>query len=154
MGHCIRAIIGKRADVQKIAGDWPLGVIELPQDFGMVMLTNRFLDDVEELYECGGEDIFPELDGFFAAVRELMEQYSIRTKLAYIETDYFGGVGTQGGVLYENGKPVGEPTVGRVCEPKMGTGVINGLLKALGVWREHGKDEFESLELFKYRRME
>lgn len=121
-------------------------LIELPQGFGMILMTDRLLCDVEELAEVSDKAVFPELERFTEAVGELMERYSFHTKLAYIETDYFGGAGTQGGVLYENGRVGAAPRVD-------GSGVINALLSELGVWRGSGKDEFDSLGLGKYRRM-
>lgn len=150
MGHCIRAIIGTHEDVHKIADAWVRAKeIELPQGFGMVFCTTVLLEDIEELMESSGEvidySLFPELEYFNASVKELMESYSFRTKLAYIETDYFGGTGTQAGILYENGKP---------AAPKNGEGAINALLKELGVWRKPDKDEFDMLGLGKYRHME
>lgn len=146
MGHSIKAAIGKRADVQKISEDWICKVTELPQDFGMVPLTIRLLEDMEELLGSSCENSRSVLDGFDRTVAEILEQYSFRTKLAYIETDYFGGTGTQGGVLYENGR--------EVCPPRVGEGTINALLKELGAWRKPDMDEFECLELGKYRHID
>ena len=150
MGHCIRAIIGTHETVQKIADDWVRAKeIELPQGFGMIFCTVKLLEDIEELMESSGESIddpnIPELEYYDAAAKELMETYSFRTKLAYIETDYFGGMGTQAGLLYENGKP---------AAPQNGEGAINALLKELGVWCKPDKDEFEMLGLGKYWHME
>ncbi len=150
MGHCIHAIIGNHESICKLAGDWiRANEIELPQGFGMILCTDELLDDIAELMETeseSGEPCFPELDYFDVSVKELMERYSFRTKLAYIETDYFGGFGTQSGVLYENGKIA--------VAPKSGEGTINALLKELGIWRTSDKDEFDMLELWKYRRMD
>ncbi len=147
MGHRISAIIGRHTDVCRIAGDMiHADLIELPQGFGMILMTDKLLRDVEELAEVSDEIVFPGLERFTEAVGELMERYSFHTKLAYVETDYFGGAGTQGGVLYGNGRAAADPVAA-------GTGVINALLSELGVRREHGKDEFDSLGLSKYRRM-
>lgn len=151
MGHCIRAIIGTHEAVHKIADDWVCAKeIKLPQGFGMVFCTIELLEDIEELMKSSGEAVddplFPELDYFDASVQELMGSYSFRTKLAYIETDYFGGAGTQAGLLYENGKPA--------TAPQSGEGSINVLLKELGVWCKPDKDEFDMLGLGKYRHME
>lgn len=146
MGHSIRAVIGKWADVQRIAEDWICKMIELPQDFGMIPLTIKLLEDMEELLEPSCEEPCSELDGFDRTVADILESYSFHTKLAYIETDYFGGVGTQGGVLYENGR--------EACPPRVGEGTINALLKALGAWRKPDKDEFDCLELGKYRHID
>lgn len=151
MGHCIRAVIGTYEAVRKIADDWVrTKEIELPQGFGMVFCTTALLEDIEELMEFSDEVIerspFPELEYFNSAAKFLMEEYSFHTKLAYIETDYFGGVGTQAGLLYKNGQPA--------AEPKNGEGTINALLKELGVWRKPDMDEFDMLGLGKYRNME
>lgn len=147
MGHRINAVIGKRADVIGIADDWVRArLIELPQGFAMVPMTIRLLEDVEELMEPSGIEDCYGLDGLDGAVICLLEQYSFRTKLAYIETDYFGGYGIQGGVLYENGC--------EVIPPRVGEGTVNALLKELGAWRKPNTDEFDCLELGKYRHTE
>lgn len=53
---------------------------------------------------------------------------------------------TQGGVLYKNGQ---------ICiAPRSGEGTINILLRELGVRCEPNKDEFDSLNLGIYRRMD
>lgn len=147
MGHSLKAIIGKREDVCGIAENWVRAkLIKLPQGFGMVPITVRLLEDVEELMELSGIKDRYGLDGLDGAVICLLEQYSFRTKLAYVETEYFGGYGTQGGVLYENGR--------EKISPKTGSGIINVLLKELGVWRKPNADEFDCLELGKFRHIE
>lgn len=147
MGHCIKAVIGKRPDIQRLAEDWVCAKLTgLPQDFAMVPVTIRLLEDVEECIELDEIEGFPGLDGLDSSVLWLLENYSFRTKLAYIETDYFGGVGTQGGVLYENGH--------EKISPQTGSGTVNVLLKELGAWRKPNADEFDCLELGKYRHIE
>ena len=112
----------------------------------MVFLTDEFSDDVAELYDVAGEFCCHELVHFTVAIAQLLQQYTHNTKLAYVETDYFGGTGTQGGVLYENGQIS--------IVPRSGEGTINILLRELGVRCEPNKDEFDSLNLGLYRRME
>lgn len=147
MAHFIRAIIGKEP-VRKLAGDWLAHAkkIELPQGFAMVFMTEALLEDIEELSGLSGDMFEPELDYFTEAVDDIMRRYSLHDKLAYIETDYFGGYGTQGGVLYENGKIA--------IPPKKDEGVIDALLREMGVWCNDGKDEFDMLTLGNYRRMD
>ena len=48
-------------------------------------------------------------------------------------------------MLYENGRIAGEPS--------RGEGVINILLRELGVWHYPDMDYFDMLELGKYRHM-
>ena len=82
MGHCIRAVIGSRESVRRLAEDWlKAKVVELPQDFGMIFMTDDLLEDVGELLEVSDELPFSELENFTEEVKELMERYSFRTKL-------------------------------------------------------------------------
>ncbi len=64
----------------------------------------------------------------------------------YIETDYFGGYGTQIGILFKNNSVINSP----ISEE----GIINKLLKEIGVLKYMGKDEFDSLGLGCFCRME
>lgn len=141
MGHCVRAIIGAHKVVQRIENDWYAKEINLPQGYGMIFLTDALLDNIAELFESANESSTPD-----AVTNFLLQEYSFHTKLAYIETDYFGGIGTQSGILYENGN-ISIP-------PCSGEGAINSLLRELGVWCEVNKDEFDSLNLGIYRRMD
>ena len=136
MGHNIRAIIGTHKSIQKLTNDWVRAKeIELLQGYGMVFLTDGLLDDIAEVLEISDDFCCSELDYFTKTAVQLLEIYSFHTKLAYIETDYFGGIGTQGVVLYKNGQ------------------TINLLLRELGVWCAPTKDEFDSLNLGIYREM-
>lgn len=151
MGHCITAIIGKTETIKEIADDWVYAKeIELTQGYSMVFLTAALFDDIIELYGEPGEavyrEIYPELTYFTEAIAEILQRYSFHTRLAYIETDYCGGVGTQAGLLYENGR--------MIIEPQSGEGTINTLAKELGVKCMAGNDEFDSLNLGRYRHME
>ena len=138
MGHCVRAIIGAHKDIQRY---WLAKEIKLPQGYGMIFLTDALLDNIGELFESANEPSDSETVTSF-----LLQEYSFHTKLAYIEADYFGGIGTRSGILYENGN-ISIPLCG-------GEGAINILLRELGVWREVNKDEFDSLNLGIYRRMD
>ena len=149
MGHMIHAIIGKKDVIDKIAGDWiNAQTRELPQGYSLLFLTNALYDSIEELSENENmekiED-FEDMVCYTTPVVHLLKQYSFRSQLIYIETDYVGGYGTQAGALFENGKV----TAG----PASSDRIINQLLRAIGVYREHGKDEFDSLHLGIYRRM-
>ena len=148
MGHNIKAIIGKREDVQKLADElFRAKMIGLPQNFGMIMLTEKLYEDMEVLSgDFFRDDPCSELEGFDKTVAWILERYSPHTKLAYIETDYFGGVGTQGGVLYSDGR--------ELMSARVGEGTINALLKELGALEKPNMDVFNCLELGHYRYMD
>lgn len=145
MGHSIRAFIGKDDVIQKLSDDWiKARDIPLKQGYSMVCLTGDLFDDIMELSEAEDELNCSELTLFTTAIFDIMQEYSNNSMLAYIEADYFGGIGMQAGVLFENGKIIINPTEK--------SGIINIILHKLGVYRENGKDEFNSLGLGKYRK--
>lgn len=76
------------------------------------------------------------------------------TALAYLETDYFGGVGGQCAVLWVGGGEVLRPAcmdaaVGRTRPPVFWP--INAALKGLGVAAPSGLDEFTAFGLGNFR---
>jgi hypothetical protein len=80
------------------------------------------------------EDMDWECDLIFHFAKELgFGKYGI------IQTDYFGGSGTQRAALYENG------------ERTLSNADINAVLKELGVEKHSGLDEFDTINLSNYR---
>lgn len=145
MGHSIRAILGPYEAVRVLAGGWDFAeAVRLPQGFGMVFLTDALLDGIAEQRRLSGGPLYPGLFYLTAAADQFLRQSSLHTRLAYVETDYFGGAGTQAGVLYQNGQAAFHG----------GEGAVNRLLRELGVRRGFRRDEFDSLGLESYRRME
>lgn len=146
MGHCIQAIIGTRRSVQELTHDWACAEqVVLPQEYVMIFLTDTLFDRITERSNKSDRDLSPVLTYLTEAIHLFLQQYSLHGRLAYIETDYFGGVGTQAGALYENGQ--------LQIAPCSGEKTINLLLSALGVQCEPGKDAFDSLNLGQYRHM-
>lgn len=138
----IRAIIGKHGDIRRLESDWVSGKeISLPQGYGMIFLTDALLESIAELFEAEHEPSDPE-----TVTDWLLQEYSFRTRLACLEADYMDGIGSRSGVLYENGKI-------RLA-PRSGEEAVNILLRELGVWCKEGQDEFDSLHLGIYRRMD
>lgn len=146
MGHMIRAIIGKDHIIRSIAECWLVEMIKLPQEFTLVFLNDNLFDDIEELYDLQNTCDYPHLNYLTDSVIEFLKVNSFKGQLLYMETDYFGGYGTQVGVIFENGDIK--------CEPMHSDGTVNHLLKLLGVRKLLQKDEFDTLELYKYRRMD
>lgn len=127
-------------------------------------MSNDLYDDIAELIDSKLEiDYSKYFDFFSPSVYELLVQESRNGKLAYIETDYFGGVGSQSAILFEKGfikiKPHktetywDEKSSSFLHKPE-GDKAINIVLKELGVYKENGKDEFDSIRLGNYRRMD
>ena len=67
--------------------------------------------------------------------------------VAYVGAEFFGGAGTQWGVVFEDGS--------EVLRPDNGYGAINQILRHMGVVVTSGSgDEFDSVRLGRFRRTE
>ncbi|SNR14168.1 hypothetical protein [Tenacibaculum jejuense] len=91
--------------------------------------------------------------------RKILKELSFKGKCAYIETDYFGGPGSQISEVWFNGERMIGPLISfdGIENPKIPLGAIlvensiNESLKTIGVYRHEEKDEFDSLRLGSYR---
>ncbi len=162
--HNIRGFIGKEDIINEFRESWiDLKSISLKQGLMMILLTDEFFDDVRELFDSKLDVDYSSYFTYFTpAICKLLEQESKSGKLAYIETEYFGGVGSQSAILYEKGKIKIDATKTEnvaIIDKYLGDEdtkekAINVVLKELGAYREKNKDEFESVGLNNFRRME
>jgi hypothetical protein len=74
------------------------------------------------------------------------------SSMAYIETDYFGSVGTQSAVVWRDGQLAMQPVTldAKVARPPQ-FWPINAALRALGVVAQPPDDEFTVFGLMNYR---
>ncbi len=154
MGHSINVFIGKDNIISLFSFEQKVSKITLNQGFSMVFLSCNFHEEL--LREYKGELVCDNLFvNFDSAVKSLLEKYSSGGMLAYMETDYFGGVGSQTAILYENGRLRISPiqTNDFTLWTKDDNRAINIILKELGVKKEDDFDEFDSVGLNGYRRM-
>lgn len=138
MGHYITAIIGKGPIKKNVADDYDLPCFE-HNDFMIIALDAAHSDywaEKLDLFDSSERQIILDCKTthFFAKAIGL-------NKYAIINTDYFGGVGEQFAVVYENGETI-MPTK---------EGAINEALKMLGVKCVKNLDEFDSICLGNYR---
>lgn len=81
----------------------------------------------------------------FAQLSEQLQEASKGSPMAYIETDYFGGIGSQAAIVFVEGRLAYGALAGPI-------GVINGALRLLGVEISgQAHDEFEAVGLSRYR---
>ena len=147
MGHMIRAIIGKENVIRSISERRVNAeMISLTQRSALIFLNDSLFDDISETVDPKNTCNYPHLYFLSDPVICFLKEHSAGAQLIYIETDYFGGYGTQAGVFFENGEMKYGPTDGN--------GTVNHLLKLLGVKRHLFKDEFDTLELYRYRDMD
>jgi len=156
MTHFIKAIISK----DNILVDfWEKEVsgrcIELPQGFFLLKLSDELLDRINGSVNSKISNPYQEFYYLSSALNEILIEESKNKALAYIETDYFGGVGSQAAILYENGSIAVAPlktidewnnvSKTHVQIPE-GVRAINFVLKRMDVVCTGKQDEFDSVQ--------
>lgn len=161
MGHYIQVIIAKDSIIDGIESDWVHGnKLTLSQGFSLIPMIAQFFDDVNELNNIRESDSFDEFEFLSSSVEELLKSKSHNSKVAYIETEYFGGTGVQSSILFEDQKiKIGPLRTETIWDERSnsyqqipeGKGAINQILEQLGVSTLNKNDEFDSLGLGNFR---
>ena len=154
MAHQIQALIGRPEVLEVLRERFDAARrAPLAQGYEMVPATSALLEAIDA--GCPPAARAADVAGFVhlgGGLVPLLLELSGLAPVAYIETEYFGGVGTQAAAAYANGEPAyiqGELEIG-----PLEVGPINEALKILGVLRGHSIDEFEAVGLGRYRSMD
>jgi len=82
----------------------------------------------------------------------LLRSWAARGPLAYVEAEFFGGVGTQAAAVWDGGRLAFGPVIMEEAEPVPAAGTpISQALARLGVARGEYHDEFEAAGLGRRR---
>jgi hypothetical protein len=162
VSHVLHAVIGPKYPIAEFAARWHLArLISLPQAFAFVPLTPALHDDIVELTSLDQADPQSEFERLSAGVEIVLKEASCVGRLGYIETDYFGGCGTQSGVAWESGRVLVGPITTKTTwdgsgfqTTPDGERAINRVLTALGAWTRGGSDTFDMLGLGRFRETE
>ncbi len=140
MAYTLQVLIAAPKVLER-TGLAPNHFVPLTPALGLCPLT-------EPLRDALGVGFLPLTDGEIlpASFSARLASASVGGKLAYIEAEYFGGIGTQASVLYADGRESGEP----MASPD----AINQALRFLGVIAADGNDEFETAGLNAHRNTE
>lgn len=143
MGHCIQAIVTRADIADRVQAAHPqLPRVVARQGFVILPIDDEFIDSVTVAQPSRpSDDTFMLLTDSF---QEVLREFSRFGRLAYIETDSFGGTGGQGAAVYSDDEIIMEPEWGKL-------GPINRALKLIGVHRGLIGDCFSALGLGAYR---
>lgn len=124
-------------------------VVALRQGLGLVPMTDELFDAVTD----GGASEFAELWKLPGGFGQVLGRWSETGAVAYVEAEYFGGVGRQAAVVWVGGTvALGPLTLGeREPAPPAGS-PISRALRLLGVVAGPGEDEFRAAGLHRHRR--
>ncbi len=149
MGHMIHGFLaGYEALATAATTLGSARVCRLGQDIGFLAAT------IESFSEDEPASQFDSLDRLTARMEAWAREQSNRFPIAYIQTDYFGGLGAQQAIVWRHGRvqtgPLETSNLDGRATP-VTDAAINQAARQLGVQREHTLDEFEALGLGNYR---
>ncbi len=161
MSHYVQAFITRISTFRHLPASCRspyLHVAALPQSFGLMPLVDELVAEMAASHPT--EDERP-LESFYRlgpSIVELGRRMSRIAPVAYIETDYIGGKGSQAAVVWDRGAvalgPLITDTRGAIAMGPVITdtrSAINLALRRLGVQRGNARDEYEALELGRCR---
>ena len=132
MGHRLRAFIGSASSLMSVAATLKL---DEPRRLSPELVLLALADEFGGGQASEGEWAPP------TAVLHLLAQHATAAPIAFVETEYFGGTGGQGAVVFKDGVPIYGPEWDEI-------GPINRALALLGVETSPlATDEFDTVGL-------
>ena len=148
MGHSIQGIVLRigdpSPDLERLRS-----VVQHPLRQGLVFvpLSEALYDEIVQGNPARARNPHDAFSYMSAALAELLSEQSSNGPVAYIETDYFGGVGEQAAAVWDRQRFTVTPQKGAY-------GPINAALAALGASAESSYDAFEAIGLTHCRQMD
>ncbi len=150
MSHCITALIGTAFSLERFVSK--LGKpAPVPAPFNLQILPLG----AKRLDLLSGSANTPAYNGFIYLSRQLergIGDLIANGKIAYIETEYFGGIGEQAAAVFDSGKIVWKGADSSTGE--MLISPISQALSMLGVQSTADRDEFDAIGLSRFRSLE
>jgi hypothetical protein len=146
MAHCLSGIITSF----KYTGELP--AVILVGNYCFIPLSKRRGPNYSE------EEI-PPYEELTSEGKKLLKELSFGGKCCYIETDYFGGAGTQMAETWQDGQRISGPIISvdgyasnlSYPETRLVEHAINQNLALIGIYRHENKDEFDTARLGWFR---
>ncbi len=140
----MKAFIGRKENLTPIRDKYSnSNLVDLSDEISMIPMTEELFDEINQL------DTFSGISSF-EFLTENIENKTLDLigdkKLAYVESDFFGGQGGHAGLIWKDGQ---REFIGDFKKSTM-----NEILKKLGVIRNGNQDEFETIRLDKHRNTE
>ena len=150
MAYTLQALIARDEVLKVIAEQNALIVIvPLKQNLHMIPIgtaLQKSLDDGKLTIQFHEEHPFHRLYG---AIKTSVLNASLVGRIAYVEAEFFGGMGYQSAVLWEAGKAILGPFLAQNLPLREMP--INRVLREMGVQTIDEMDEFDTLGLGLYR---
>ncbi|GGJ28069.1 hypothetical protein [Paenibacillus hunanensis] len=119
-----------------------LCAIELYQHIVAIPISDDFYDELNNEQAVKVQNY----DYLIESIKQLCSDFSMISRTAYIEVEYFGGVGTQNAIVWDATHIIFEDTSSEHA--------VNKALQQLGVVRTDDHDEFDTVKLGRHRSTE
>jgi hypothetical protein len=152
MGYTLQAVIARTELLEGKPHQVHARPVALERGLSLIRITPELYDEMNGFVASEPGDGFLYLS---PNLRGWLEELSLGGAAAYVEAEFFGGTGTQGGCVYENGSCVLEPFVTNHSDASQRSNrAINTALRHLDVTVAPGMDEFETIGLGRERHTE
>ncbi|MEU8611429.1 hypothetical protein AB0C29_25920 [Actinoplanes sp. NPDC048791] len=148
MGYTLEAFIGDPGVLRPVVDRWPVAAL-VPLSAGLSLIPMT-----DELFDAAGGGPTSEALGFWKLPAGF-EPERVAGAVAYVEAEFFGGVGTQRAALWMSGRlALGPLFVGEDEHFAPAGSPISQVLARLGAGREGHHDEFDAIGLGRHRHTE
>ncbi|MGW4948193.1 hypothetical protein ACWEOZ_42135 [Actinoplanes sp. NPDC004185] len=149
MGYTLEAVIGDPGVLRPMVDRWPVAVV-VPLHAGLSLIPMT-----DDLFDAAGGGPPSETLGFWklpAGFEHGLAARSAAGPVAYVEAEFFGGVGTQRAALWRGGRlALGPLSVGEDEHFAPAGSPISQVLARLGVSPGEHHDEFDAAGLGRHR---
>jgi hypothetical protein len=145
MSHYIHGYVATTAILESVAEALPQArLVPLSQGLGFLPVIKV---QVAQTDSHSNEPAYEQFETLTRRLAAIASNLSTMGPLAYIETEYFGGVGTQSAMVWLNGTVIFGPLLTDAARE----GAINQALRCLGVVSGAHLDEFDAIGLGQHR---
>jgi hypothetical protein len=148
VGHELQAVISRSALLRAAASGLSTALVrDLRQKLALLPITDELFDDVTD--GSGAALGFWKLPGGFDRV---LANWSKNGPFAYVEAEFFGGVGMQRAAVWSGGAVAWGPLgMGKGDPPPAEGSPVSQALRQLGVRRGAAIDEFAAVGLSRHQ---
>ncbi|MNC42139.1 hypothetical protein D3C75_909450 [compost metagenome] len=143
MGYYYRGFISSGDIINSFKQKYDnITAIKLYDDFVTIPLSDELYDEINQTTSTpvsGFEYLTDEIGVICISLSE-------QSQIAYVEAEYFGGLGSQSGIIWEKNNTI-------FCEA-VTDNAINRVLNILGIQKIQNKDEFDTVALGRHRNIE
>jgi hypothetical protein len=145
MGHQLEALVIPEAAVAQARAELRhTRAIALTRALYLVPIVDASFDALRERFPDALDPLYPEFWKLVGPIVLVAKRLSHVGAVAYIETDYFGGVGEQAALVWRAGEVVMPAAKGK-------RGPVNAALRLLGAKAGRSNDEFDAIGLGRHR---